>query len=257
MAEVAIILRAGREKSVLTRHPWIFASGIDQVEGEPAIGDTVLVLDNKKKFLAKAAYSPSSQIRARIWTLVENEAIDHDFLKNRINTSIGRRTGLMQSENTDAMRLIYGEADGFPGLVVDQYGTTLVMQLLSAGAEKFRSEIIEFLVEILKPEHIYERSDVEIRHLEGLQPREGLAWGKKIMNAIQIHENGLKYLVDVTEGQKTGFYIDQRRNRQKVFELAKDKQVLNCFCYTGGFTLNALAGGASSVTSVDSSGPAL
>lgn len=257
MVDVAIVLRAGREKSVLARHPWIFASAIDRVEGEPGLGDTVLVFDSKKKFLAKAAFSPSSQIRARVWTLVENVEIDRDFLAERITASIERRAGLKGSENTDALRLIYGEADCIPGLVVDQYANTLVMQLLSAGAEKFRGEIMEILTDQLKPEQIYERSDVEIRLLEGMQPREGLAWGKKMDHAITISENGLKYLVDVTQGQKTGFYIDQRRNRQKVFELAKDKQVLNCFCYTGGFTLNALAGGALSVTSVDSSGPAL
>lgn len=257
MAEAAIILRAGREKSVLTRHPWIFASAIERVEGDPQLGDTVLVFDSRKTFLAKAAYSPSSQIRARVWTLVESDAIDRSFLEKRIKASVERRAGLRESENTDALRLIYGEADGLPGVVVDQYANTLVMQLLSAGAEKFRSEIIEILAELLKPEQIYERSDVEIRQLEGLQPREGLAWGKAITHPTEISENGLKYIVDVTVGQKTGFYIDQRRNRQKVFELAKDKQVLNCFCYTGGFTLNALAGGAASVTSVDSSGPAL
>lgn len=257
MADAAIYLRAGREKSVLTRHPWIFASAIDRVEGDPGLGDTVQVFDSKKKFLAKAAYSPSSQIRARVWSLNENDIIDSGFLEKRIQASVERRAGLKESDNTDALRLIYGEADGIPGLVVDQYANTLVMQLLSAGAEKFRGEITAILAEKLKPEQIYERSDVEIRLLEGMQPREGLAWGKKMDHAITISENGLKYLVDVTEGQKTGFYIDQRRNRQKVFELAKDKQVLNCFCYTGGFTLNALAGGASSVTSVDSSGPAL
>ncbi len=257
MADAAIVLRAGREKSVLTRHPWIFASAIDKVEGEPGLGDTVVVLDNKKKFLAKAAYSPSSQIRARVWSLDEKEVIDRTFLENRIKASIERRAGLKQSENTDALRLIYGEADGIPGLVVDQYANTLVMQLLSAGAEKFRSEIIEILAEALKPEQIYERSDVEIRQLEGLQPREGLVWGKPMDHAVEISENGLKYRVDVTGGQKTGFYIDQRRNRQKVYELSNGRKVLNCFCYTGGFTLNALAGGADSVTSVDSSGPAL
>jgi len=257
MADAAIVLRAGREKSVLTRHPWIFASAIDHVEGDPQLGDTVLVFDSRKSFLAKAAYSPSSQIRARVWTLDEKDMIDRKFLEKRIKTSVERRAGLKESENTDALRLIYGEADGLPGVVVDQYANTLVMQLLSAGAEKFRAEIIDILQTLIKPEQIYERSDVEIRQLEGLQPREGLAWGKAMDHAIQISENSLKYQVDVTGGQKTGFYIDQRRNRQKVYELAKDKQVLNCFCYTGGFTLNALAGGAASVTSVDSSGPAL
>lgn len=257
MVEAALFLRAGREKSVLARHPWIFASAIDRVEGDPQLGDTVRVFDSHKTFLAKAAYSPSSQIRARVWTLDEKDTIDRDFIKKRIKASVERRAGLKGSENTNALRLIYGEADGLPGVVVDQYADTLVMQLLSAGAEKFRAGIIDVLQKLLEPEQIYERSDVEIRALEGLQPREGLAWGRPVDHPIQISENGLKYQVDVTAGQKTGFYIDQRRNRQKVFELAKDKQVLNCFCYTGGFTLNALAGGAASVTSVDSSGPAL
>ncbi len=257
MADAVIVLRAGREKSVLTRHPWIFASAIDSVEGTPGLGDTVVVLDGKKKFLARAAYSPSSQIRARVWSLDENEIIERAFLEKRIKASIERRAGLKAYENTDALRLIYGEADGIPGLVVDQYANTLVMQLLSAGAEKFRSEIVEILSEVVKPEQIFERSDVEIRQLEGLQPREGLVWGKPMDHVVEIFENGLKYQVDVTGGQKTGFYIDQRRNRQKVYELSKGRQVLNCFCYTGGFTLNALAGGATGVTSVDSSGPAL
>ena len=257
MVEAAIYLKPGREKSVLARHPWIFASAIDKVDGTPALGDTVGVFDSKKKLLAKAAFSPSSQIRARIWTLDQEDIIDRIFLTNRITSSIERRAGMKESENTDALRLVYGEADGIPGLVVDKYANTLVIQILSAGAEKFRTEIIEILAVLVKPELIYERSDVEIRQLEGLQPREGFAWGRLMDQAIEITENSLKYKVDVTTGQKTGFYIDQRRNRQKVFELANDKHVLNCFCYTGGFTLNALAGGASKVTSVDSSGPAL
>lgn len=257
MVEPAIYLRAGREKSVLARHPWIFASAVDLIEGNPGIGETVLVYDVRKTLIAKAAYSPASQIRARVWTLDNGVNIDREFLKTRIKASIERREELRETEQTSALRLIYGEADGLPGLVVDQYNQTLVAQILSAGPEFFRNEIAEILDELLNPDQIYERSDVDIRSLEGLPERQGLIKGSTNSEGLVISENNIKFRVDVSQGQKTGFYIDQRRNRQKVYELAKDRDVLNCFCYTGGFTLNALAGGARSVLSVDSSGPAL
>ncbi len=257
MAEPCIILRSGREKSVLARHPWIFASAIERVEGDPQSGETVLVKDSKARVIAQAAYSPASQIRARVWTLDEKEIVDPELLRSRISASIKRRESLLEIENTDALRFVYGEADGFPGLIVDRYQDTLVFQILSAGPEKFRSEIISILDELLHPANIFERSDVDIRLLEGLEERHGLVKGERNSENLTIHENGIQYLVNVSEGQKTGFFIDQRRNRQKVSELSKDRDVLNCFCYTGGFTLNALSGGARSVLSVDSSGPAL
>lgn len=257
MVEPAVYLRTGREKSVLNRHPWIFASAIDHIEGNPRVGETVLVFGEHKNLIARAAYSPASQIRARVWTLDEKETIDRDFLTSRIKASVERRDIYRNTEKTSALRLIYGEADGLPGLVVDQYNNTLVVQILSAGPEFYKTEIVEILDESLHPECIFERSDVDVRSLEGLPERQGLLKGKPSAEGLIITENGIQYRVDVSEGQKTGFYIDQRRNRQKVFELAKDKDVLNCFCYTGGFTLNALAGGANSVLSVDSSAPAL
>ena len=257
MVEPAIHLKPGREKSVLNRHPWIFASAIERVEGSPGVGSTVLVLDSRKTLIAKAAYSPASQIRARVWTWNETDSINREFLAQRIKASIRRREYFFETENTTALRLIYGEADGLPGLVVDQYAQTLVIQILSAGAELFRKEIVDILDELINPDRIYERSDVDVRSLEGLPERQGLLKGISSDQGLTISENGIQYRVDVSAGQKTGFYIDQRRNRQKVFELSNGKDVLNCFCYTGGFTLNALAGGASSVLSVDSSAPAL
>ncbi len=257
MAEAELHLRAGREKSVLTRHPWIFASAVERVVGNPGSGETVSVFDARKTLIAKAAYSPASQIRARVWTQDVTETIDRDFLHRKIKSSIERRAFLRTTENSNALRLIYGEADRVPGLVVDQYDQALVMQILSAGPEAFRSEIIEILDDLLHPTLIMERSDVEVRLLEGLPERKGVVQGSLTGEEIEIHENGIRYQVNLSEGQKTGFYIDQRRNRQKVFELSQGKDVLNCFCYTGGFTLNALVGKASSVLSVDSSGPAL
>lgn len=257
MAEKAIYLKPGREKSVLARHPWIFASGIDRVEGEPGAGETVKVYDVKKQLLAIAAFSPVSQIRARVWSTDGSDEIGHTFLKRKIEASISRRRAILEAKNTTAVRLIYGEADGMPGLVVDQYNHTLVMQVLSAGAEFWKSQIVEILENKLHPNCIYERSDVDIRNLEGLPSAEGLICGLPVKDDFWIEENGIKFKVDIVAGQKTGFYIDQRNNRQKVAELSNGLDVLNCFCYTGGFTLNALVGGAKSVVSVDSSALAL
>jgi len=257
VGEPSIHLKHGRERSVLARHPWIFASAIASVDGNPGIGETVKVLDVQGTRIAKAAYSPDSQIRARVWSTNPDEQIDAHFLESRVSASIERRNPLKQSKTTTAMRLLYGEADGIPGLIVDQYNQTIVVQILSAGAEYFRNEIVDILSKTLNPECIYERSDVEVRSLEGLSSREGVLFGRQPEKGIIIEENGIKYEVDVSSGQKTGFYIDQRVNRHKVYEMAKDKDILNCFCYTGGFTLNVLAGGAKSVLSVDSSAPAL
>lgn len=257
MAEKAIYLRPGREKSVLARHPWIFASAVERVEGAPGPGETITVFDSKKMAIAITAYSPVSQIRARVWTLDGQAKIDREFFTKKIEASIARRKTIFEAKSTTAIRLIYGEADGIPGLVVDQYNNTLVMQALSAGIEFWKKDIVELLDDILHPNCIYERSDVDIRNLEGLSPTEGVLCGLPVKDDFWIDENGIKYKVDIMAGQKTGFYIDQRNNRQKVFELANGLDVLNCFCYTGGFTLNALAGGAKTVVSVDSSALAL
>ena len=250
----SLILNPGREKSLQHRHPWIFTGAVERIKGEPQSGETVAVRDTHGAFLALAAYSPKSQILGREWTYRENETVDEAFLRARLARAIGLRQEL--AKTTDGMRLVHGESDGLPGLVVDRYGDTLVMQVLSAGMERWRGTLVDLLVELTSCANLYERSDAEVRELEGLPARAGILRGVLPVPLI-IREHGLKFYVDVEKGQKTGFYLDQRDNRRRVGELANDKDVLNCFCYSGGFSLSALQGGARSVLSVDSSAEAL
>ncbi len=247
-------LKPGREKSLRYRHPWIFSGAIARVDGEPQIGQTVEVVDAQGAFLARAAYSPQSQIRARVWSFENNEEIDAAFFSRRITAAIAARQPWLSG--SDAARLVHGEADGLPGLVVDRYGEVLVLQILAAGVEAWRDTIVETLVQHARTQAVYERSDAEVRTLEGLPERSGPLRGT-LPPEIEICEDGIRYRVDVVQGQKTGFYLDQRLNRQQVRALAQERDVLNCFCYTGGFSLAALAGGAKSVLSIDSSAPAL
>ena len=250
----SLILNPGREKSLQHRHPWIFTGAVERIKGEPQSGETVAVRDTHGAFLALAAYSPKSQILGRVWTYRENETVDEAFLRARLARAIGLRQEL--AKVTDGMRLVHGESDGLPGLVVDRYGDTLVMQVLSAGMERWRGTLVDLLVELTSCANLYERSDAEVRDLEGLPARAGILRGVLPVPLI-IREHGLKFYVDVEKGQKTGFYLDQRDNRRRIGELANDKDVLNCFCYSGGFSLSALQGGARSVLSVDSSAEAL
>ena len=250
----SLILNPGREKSLQHRHPWIFTGAVDRIKGEPQSGETVAVRDTHGAFLALAAYSPKSQILGRVWTYRENETVDEVFLRARLARAIGLRQEL--AKTTDGMRLVHGESDGLPGLVVDRYADTLVMQVLSAGMERWRGALADLLVELTGCANLYQRSDAEVRDLEGLSARAGILRGV-LPAPLVIREQGLKFYVDVEKGQKTGFYLDQRDNRRRVGELANDKDVLNCFCYSGGFSLSALQGGARSVLSVDSSAEAL
>jgi len=251
-----IILNAGREKSLLRRHPWIFSGGIKHVDGEPASGSTVDLLSSDKQFLARASYSPHSQIRARVWTF-NDEPIDKEFFRKRIRKAIDTRHAIIDSSSTDSLRLMYAESDNIPGLIVDRYGDVLVMQCLTAGAEYWKEIFADLLLEETGLATIYERSDADVRELEGLESKVGVLRGTIAHDPLTITENNLQFKVNLAEGHKTGFYLDQRKNRLRVRELSKDKDVLDCFCYTGGFTVNALAGGAKSVLSVDSSGDAL
>lgn len=253
----SITLKRGRDKAVLRHHPWIFSGAIQSVSGQPAPGETVVVLDSGNNRLAQAAFSPESQIRARIWNWDAGTPIDRDFFHRKLASAIQLREQWIDRTATTAYRLVHGESDGLPGLVVDRYGETLVVQITSAGAEAWREVICTLLEELLAPEAIYERSDVAVRTLEGLLERSGLLSGSLPPQPMVITENGLNYQVDLVGGQKTGFYLDQRDNRQKCREIARGKSVLNCFAYTGGFTLAALAGGADSVLSIDSSAEAL
>ncbi|MBT6150897.1 MAG: class I SAM-dependent rRNA methyltransferase [Chloroflexi bacterium] len=254
---LVIKLKPGREKSLLRKHPWIFSRAIDHFQGNPSIGETVKIESSTGEFLAWAAFSPESQITGRVWSWKQSIPMSPELLKDRIMESIDSRTGLINSGITNAFRLVNGESDGLPGLIVDQYADVLVVQILSAGSEYWKDEITQFLVEISGITQIYERSDVEVRKLEGLEPRVGILAGKEIPDQVEIFENGIKYLVGVKEGQKTGFYLDQRSNRLAIREYAKEKEVLDCFSFSGGFTLSAIKGGAKKVTSIDSSGNAL
>ena len=256
MSKGTLFLKPEREKSVVQRRPWLFSGAVDRVEGNPMSGETVVVRSAEGEALGLAAYSPESQIRARMWTWDVEQPVDVDFFKAKIGKAIEMRRSLIPDGETTAMRLVHAESDGIPGLVVDQYGNVLVMQVLTAGVEMWRNEIKDILVALTGTACVYERSDVEVRRLEGLTPRTGLLHGH-VPEKLVVEENGLRFLVDVAGGQKTGFYVDQRRNRQKLREAAAGRDVLNCFCYTGAFSMYAAAGGAKSVLSIDSSGEAL
>jgi 23S rRNA (cytosine1962-C5)-methyltransferase len=252
----AVLLKPGREKSLLRRHPWLFSGAIQHVEDEPAPGGTVDLLSSSREFLARASYSPTSQIRARVWAF-EDEPVNKEFFRKRIRSALASRRELNIGEDTNATRLIYAESDGIPGLIVDRYGEVLALQSLTAGSEFWKETLADLLLEETGLPAIYERSDADVRELEGLEPRTGLLRGSISNLQFSILEHGLRYLVNLQHGHKTGSYLDQRENRLRVRELAGDKEVLDCFCYTGGFTVNALAGGAKSVLSIDSSADAL
>jgi 23S rRNA (cytosine1962-C5)-methyltransferase len=252
-----IQLKKGREKSLRRRHPWIFSGAVEKLVGNPLAGDALDVRDASGKFLARAAYSPTSQIRARVWTFDENELIEAGFFRARIERAVALREALPASRHTNALRLVHGESDGLPGLVVDRYDDVLVAQFLAAGVERWRDPILDLLLEISGCAAVFERSDAEVRKLEGFPPRVGFARGDRNAKRCPIIEYGLNFRVDVEEGQKTGFFLDQRENRRRVRELAAGREVLDGFCYTGGFSISALAGGAKRVTAIESSAAAL
>ncbi len=244
-------LKPGREKSVLRHHPWIFSGAVADVSGSPSSGDTVDIQDTNGNFLCRGAYSPLSQIRARIWSWDETEIIDWYYFQHRIEQAVKLRMIVSDLRGRNACRLIHGESDGLPGLIVDRYADWLVVQFLASGVERWRAEITSGLMAVLPVLGIYERSDVDVRNLEGLQPRSGLLMGEEPPQQIRIEEHGLSYKVDIRAGHKTGFYLDQRANRSLVRQISAGKEVLDCFCYTGGFSIAALAGGAKNVVAVD------
>src|SRR5947208_3258492 len=248
-----IRLKEGKERSLLRRHPWIFDGAIAKGGGDA--GETVRVEGHGAQFLGWAAFSPSSKIRARVWSFDENERIDSAFFARRIAQAIKARE--LFDIKSDGWRLVHGESDGLPGLVVDRYADTLVAQFLAAGVERWRDPILDTLSELTAAEAIFERSDAEVRKLEALPPRVGFARGNRNASRCPIVEYGLNFRVDVEQGQKTGFFLDQRENRQRVRELAAGREVLDGFCYTGGFSIAALAGGARRITAIESSAPAL
>jgi len=250
-----IKLREGKERSLLRRHPWVFQGSLAKGQADP--GETVRVEAHDGAFLAWASFSPTSMIRARAWSFYEAERIDHAFFKRRIQAALDLRARLPVRSN--GVRLIHGEADGLPGLIVDRYDDVLSAQFLSAGTERWKSAIAEILIERTGVPRLYERSDSGVRALEGLQPVTGWLRGDG-STEVTITEHDWRLTLDVAEGHKTGFYLDQRDNRLRFSQWVRHfglKRVMNCYCYTGGFSVAALAGGADEVWSVDSSGPAL
>lgn len=251
-----LILKPGREKSLKRKHPWVFSGAVARIEGDPQSGDSVVVCAVDGAALAVAAYSPQSQIRARVWDWTVRD-IDAGFIAQRVARAAAGRDALLAGGATDGVRLIHGETDGLPGVVADRYGDTVVVQLLSAGAERWRAAIGDALAALPGVARVIERSDADVRALEGLPPQSGLLRGALAQGTLFVTEHGLRFAVDAEAGHKTGFYLDQRDNRLRLRGLVHGRTVLDCFCYSGGFAVNALAGGAVSVTAIDSSGPAL
>lgn len=252
-----LFLAKGREKSLLRRHPWVFSGAVTRVEGNAASGETIDVCDFQGKWLARAAFSPQSQIRARVWTFDQQESVERDFFINRLQTAQQWRTLLAKRDDLTGYRLIAGESDGMPGITIDRFQNFIVLQLLSAGAEYQRANLVAALQHCYPECAIYDRSDVAVRKKEGLPLTQGSVVGEEPPALLPIREHGMQILVDIKEGHKTGFYLDQRDSRLAARRFAANAKVLNCFSYTGAFAVSALMGGCEHVISVDTSQAAL
>lgn len=252
-----LILAKGREKSLLRRHPWVFSGAVQRVEGKANSGDTIDIVDSQGKWLARGAYSPSSQIRARVWTFKQDEDIDIDFFIRRLQQAQSWRDYIAKRDGLDGYRLIAGESDCLPGITIDRFQNFLVLQLLSAGAEYQRAPLIAALQHCYPECAIWDRSDVAVRKKEGLELVQGHVVGEEPPALLPIQEHGMSLLVDIKEGHKTGFYLDQRDSRFAARCYATGRNVLNCFSYTGAFAVSALMGGCTKVTNVDTSQAAL
>lgn len=253
----SVILKKSADSFIKRKHPWIFSGAIEKVEGNPSNGDTVQIFTSNKKLVGSGSFSPESQIRVRAWSFDPEEKIDEDFFRRKIMLALEIRKQIIDTSKTNAYRVINAESDGLPGLVVDRYADFFVCQFLSTGTEVNKKVIVEILDNIFKPNSIYERSDIDVRTKEGLQPIKGLLKGNIPDDLIEVRENGFKFLVDIKGGHKTGFYLDQRDNRKLVTDFAKGRTVLNCFSYTGGFSVYALASGAAKITQIEASSSAI
>ena len=252
-----LILKPGRERSLLRRHQWIFSGAVDRLEGEVAPGGEVVVADSRGRELAVAAWSPDSQIAGRVWSFDPAAAIDRAFFRRRIDAALRLRRALGYDDPAGGCRLVFSEGDFIPGFIADRYGEYLVVQFTSAGAEFHRAEICDTLAEATGCRGIYERSDLSVRAREGLAPRAGECRGEPLPDKLIVTEAGERFEADPRHGQKTGFYFDLRDVREAVRRLARGRRFLNAFCYTGAFAVAALAAGAESVLNLDSSEPAL
>ncbi|MDF1499471.1 MAG: class I SAM-dependent methyltransferase [Anaerolineales bacterium] len=255
--EKRITLKPGREEPLQRRHPWIFSGAIERVEGNPEPGDTVEIYSKDGAWIARGAYSPHSQIRVRIWTWAFEEKVDREFFDVRVQRALLRRAQERRDPTAEACRLIHAESDFLPGLVVDRYGAFGVIQFLSAGVEAWRGVIQDALLEQGEFAGLFERSDVDVRELEGLEDRTGLVWGSEPPPELEVREGDVKYLVDLRAGHKTGFYLDQRDNRRAIRPWIQGGSVLDGFCYSGGFAINAIQAGARRVLAIDSSETAI
>ncbi len=252
-----LVLAKGREKSLLRRHPWVFSGAVARIEGKVNLGETIDIVDAHGKWLARAAYSPASQICARVWSFDRNEKIDTDFFIRRLEQAQLWRDWLAARDGLDSYRLIAGESDGLPGVTIDRFSHFLVLQLLSAGADYQRPLLVEALQKLYPECSIYERSDVAVRKKEGLPLTQGPISGELPPALLAIEEHGMKLLVGIQQGHKTGYYLDQRDSRFATRGYVENKRVLNCFSYTGGFAVSALMGNCRQVVSVDTSQEAL
>ncbi|MCX7966353.1 MAG: class I SAM-dependent rRNA methyltransferase [Syntrophorhabdaceae bacterium] len=252
----SLILKKGKTGPVFNFHPWVFSRAIVNIPQGLTPGEPVRLFDENKRFFGLGYFNSYSLITVRIWSFDENEQVNHEFFKKRIKKAYKIRKEFVETPETDAYRLINGENDLLPGLIVDKYGEYLVVQIHTKGIEAWKDHITEALKEVIKPKGIYERSDMTVREFEGLSSTNKLLYGE-VPDLVQIKENGFKFLVDIKHGQKTGFFLDQRDKRLAFMKYVKEKSVLNCFSYTGAFSIYALAGGAHKVINVDTSMEAL
>ncbi len=253
-----LILKPRREKSLRNRHPWIFSGAVARVEGAPAAGETVDILSADGRWLARGAFSPASQIRARVWTFERAETVDAAFFDRRLERAVALRRPVLETGRTNACRLVWAESDGLPGLIVDRYDRWLVVQFLTAGSDRWKRVVVDGLRRLLPDiEGVVERSDAEVRRKEGLPMTSGPLVGEAPRGTVEIRENGCRYRVDIAAGHKTGFYLDQRDNRARLADYARGMRMLNAFAYTGGFAVAALKAGARHVVNVDTSAAAL
>ncbi|WP_231460600.1 class I SAM-dependent rRNA methyltransferase [Pedobacter sp. Leaf132] len=253
---VEIILKRGKEKAAIQRHPWIFSGALEKVKGKPENGEVVKVIAFDDEFLGYGYYNSNSRVAVRLLEWDENQTIDTKWYENRLKQAIASRQFILNDE-TNTCRLVFSEADFLPGLIVDKYADFLSLQILSSGMESVKNDIVEILKAELNPKGIFDKSDATARGHEGLAIENGLLWGENPPEFLEVKENGIAYHINIAEGQKSGFYCDQRDNRSILASYTNGKKVLDCFSYSGGFTLNSLAKNAKSVTSVDSSALAI
>ncbi|MBB5635417.1 23S rRNA (cytosine1962-C5)-methyltransferase [Pedobacter cryoconitis] len=254
---IDVVLKKGKEKAVHQKHPWIFSGAIDKVKGNPLNGEVIRVLAADQSFLGYGYYNGQSRVAVRLLEWEEDNIIDKAWYELRLKNAIASRAHLLSDLETNTCRLVFSEADYLPGLIVDKYADYLSLQILSAGMENVKAELIEILIAELNPIGIFDKSDANARTHENLEVSQGLLWGETPPEFIEVKENGVRYHINIADGQKSGFYCDQRDNREILAAYTKDKEVLDCFCYSGGFTLNSLKHGAKHLTSVDSSALAI